>query len=224
MPGLLPRELPSFLASLPEADAERVRRAAIVMRLNDGEMVHSRGDMRTGLSIVRSGLVRVGVYDREGNFIMASLLGPGQCFGEFTLFTDLPRTHDISAVGITEILQLPGRRFLDLCDAHPVLLRTLLGTSLGRVHILLEMLDALRRLPLPVRVAKTLLILTLTAGSASGFPCRQADLASTLGMSRMSLNKALRVLVDRKLVELGYGEIRIPDRDALADWVDERDA
>ena len=212
-----------FLEQLAEDDIADLRALAIPMRYSDGELIHNRGDDKPGLSIVRSGLIRVGVIRSDGTFVITSILGEGQTFGEFTLFADLPRTHDIIAQGEAEVWQLPGQRFLRLCETNANLLPALLKTSLVRNYILLEMIEAMRSLPVLERVAKTLLILVTTARHGDGFYTRQSDFAATLGMSRATLSKALAQLEERTLIERGYGRITISDHIALTEWVRARD-
>lgn len=213
-----------FLAQLSGQDITALERAAIAMRYQDGELIHNRGDNKPGLSIVRSGAVRVGIIRENGTFVITSMLGPGQTFGEFTLFADLPRTHDIMAQGEAQIWQLPGMRFLQLCENRPDLLPALLKTSLVRNYLLLEMIEAMRSLPVLERVAKILLILVATSQQGDKFYTRQSDLAATLGMSRATLSKALGQLERLDLISRGYGRIMIPDHKISTNWVSARDS
>ncbi|WP_427452513.1 Crp/Fnr family transcriptional regulator [Litorimonas sp. WD9-15] len=212
-----------FLMSISAEAVDAVKSAAISMRYADGAMIHNRGDEKPGLSIVRSGTVRIGVIRTDGTFVITSLLGRGQTFGEFTLFANLPRTHDVIAMGETEVWQLPGARFLRLCETWPEMTEALLRTNLVRTHILLELVEAMRSLPVLERVAKTLVILVTSAGEETVFRCRQSDLAVTLGMSRTTLSQALKRLERDRLVTLGYGEITLPDRARLIDWIATRE-
>ena len=84
---------------------------------------------------------------------------------------------------------------------------------------MLEILDAIRRLPIRARTAKILLIMMRSSGDINAFKCRQSDLAYTLGVSRMSLSKALKQLARLGLIETGYGEIKVPNFETLAAWV-----
>ena len=146
-------------------------------------------------------------------------MGQGECFGEFTLFTDLPRTHDISSIGESQIYQISKSKFDALNEREASISRALLKTTLTRTHILLETLDALRRLPILERTAKTLLTMSYTLGRADSLIIKQSDLAYSLGVTRVSLAKALKQLASIELIELGYGRINFLDRDALARWV-----
>lgn len=219
MLDLVQLNAPAFMDLLPEALANKVRLESTVVKYADGQFIQSRGDSKPGISIVRSGAASAGIIGVDGSISMTTILGPGQSFGEFTIFTELPRTHDVTATGETEIYQMSATRFTRLYDNEPELSRALLKTALIRSHVLLEMLDAIRRLPIRERTAKILRSMSHTAGNPNLLECRQAELAYTLGVSRISLNKALKQLADLNLIELGYGKIRIPKPTDLSDWV-----
>lgn len=219
MLDLLTAHAPAFMDLLPEDAANRLKDAATLTSYGDGQLIHNRGDDKPGLSIVHTGAAQAGVLGEDGSFVLTSILGPGQIFGEFTLFAGLPRTHDMTASGPTEIYQLTASRFTALYDSDPAISRALLSSSLARTHLLLEMMDAIRRLPLPARTAKVLVNMMQTTRDQDRFECRQSDLAFTLGVSRMSLNKALKELAEAGLIETGYGVIKLVDRPRLLDWL-----
>lgn len=207
---------------LPQRLVTAITSIAHIVKYSKGQLVHSRGDDRPGLSIVKNGSVNIGVYGVDGTFVMASMLGPGESFGEFTLFTELPRTHDVSAAEESEIYQVSSKKFLALCSQQPQILEALLKSSLVRNHILLEMLDAMRRLPLLERTAKTLLSLSYTSGSDTLIKCKQSDLAFALGVSRVTLGKVLKHLSELGLIEIAYGKIQFPDRAKLEKWLEQQ--
>ena len=89
------------------------------------------------------------------------------------------------------------------------------------MHILLETLDAIRRLPLVPRTAKILLIYLYSSGLDDYVPCKQSEIADTLGVTRVSLGKALKHLQSLDLIELGYGKVAFPDRERFGTWVAE---
>lgn len=208
-----------FLDLLSTDLVEGLRAAGHQRTLTDGQFVHSRGDLNPALCIIENGAAQAGIYEASGLFTLTSYIGRGHTFGEFTVFTSLPRTHDISALGETTLLEIPASRFNALCDAEPRYLRAMLEATLMRSHMLLEMLHALRSLPRLPRVAKFLLILSPPSATRQILRFRQSDLAASLGLSRATLNHALSDLSDAGLIERGYGQICIPDRGALVDWL-----
>jgi len=199
--------------------SHRIAELSRLVTYSDGELIHSRGEIKPGLSIVKSGAVNVGVYGEDGTFVQAAMLGEGECFGEFTLFTDLPRTHDISAIESTEIYQMSKNNFNRYANIEPKLSKALLRISLLRNYLLLEMLDAMRRLPILERTAATLLSMQKASGDTESIKCKQVDIAYNLGVSRVSVGKCLRTLQDLGLIQLGYGEIIFPNIKLLQSWV-----
>jgi CRP/FNR family cyclic AMP-dependent transcriptional regulator len=219
MADLLFSDAPGIVELMPEALARRVRAAAKPTRYRDGQLVHARGDLQRGLSIVRSGSVRFGNAGEDGSYVTTTVMGPGQSFGEFTLFGDLPRTHDATAVGATTIDYLDHVRVNRLLVEAPELWRILLVATTKRLHDALELLDDFRRLPLPALTAKVLLTLPPSEEGSALVACNQADLAATLGVSRVSIGKALAQLQKAGLVVLGYRTITIRDRAVLKSWL-----
>lgn len=220
MPNKLRLESPGFLHLLPQEIINKLTQAGSVQHFHDKQLIHSRGDYKPGLSLVLSGTVYAAVGDPDGRLLIAGMLGEGHCFGEFTLFAELPRTHDISAVGATEILQIPAGTFIALFDAEPKIAQALMKSTLLRMHLLLEILDAMRRLPLIPRTAKILLTMLYSSGMLDYVPCKQSELADTLGVTRISLGKALKALQEKQLIKLGYGKIHFPDTHKFEQWVE----
>ena len=208
-----------YLDLLAPESVERLRGWGRRRTFSDGQYIHSRGDEDPGLSIIEDGAAQAGIYSTDGSFILTSFIGRGHTFGDFTVFTNLPRTHDISAVGATTILDVPAHRFQQLCDEDAAYMQALLQTTLMRSHLVLEMLHAVRSLPLVPRVAKFLLILSPAGPEAPTLRFRQSDLASTLGVSRATMNRALADLETDGLIDRGYGRVKIRDRRALATWL-----
>lgn len=211
----------SFMELLTPALQNKIEAAATLMRYTDGSLIHSRGDDRPGLSIVKSGAVTAGIYGPNGTFVIASVLGAGRTFGQLTLFAGLPRTHDMTAAGPTEILELRPNAFFQLFETEPDIPRALLTSTLKRSYLLMELLDAQRRLPLTQRTAKVLLLMMKTSGADRHFKARQSDLAFALGISRVSLGKALGKLKDLGLIEIGYGQISLINPEDMENWVAE---
>jgi len=220
--GLIQHNSPAFMGFLSKQQRISVIEAAHIAKYSDGQLIHSRGEIKPGLSIVKSGSANVGVYGADGKFVMVAVLGPGESFGEFTIFTGLPRTHDISAVGQTEIYQIPIKRFRSLYDHEPDISKALLKATLLRMHTLLETIDAMRRLPVIERMAKLLLSMQQNSENTHLIKCRQSELAFTLGISRVSTGKALKQLANLGMIQLGYGQIELSDPSELESWIDQQ--
>jgi CRP-like cAMP-binding protein len=206
---------PNLRQALGEAAVRRLYR--------DTQLIHRRGDRRPGLSIVRSGAVKICNFGADGSAVTTAVLGPGQVFGEFTLLTNLPRTHDAIAVGATAVDRVSRAAFASLVAREPELLQVLAAATARRLYAVLEFLDDLRRLPLPVLTAKILRTMARASDDPNMIECSQSDLAVTLGVSRVSIGKTIRKLEQAGLIEQGYGRIIIRDNEQLDAWIAARD-
>ena len=195
---------------------------ATVVRYSNKQIIHSRGEVKRGVSIVKSGQVITGTYGINGEFTPAIIFGVGASFGEHTVITGLPRLLDCFADGAAEIYQIPGKKFDVLFDSEPELPRVILAIALIRSHGLLEFVDDLRRLPLPVRTGKILLSFFNANQQSTVINCTQSELASTLGVSRVTLGKTLAQLSKSGLIDLGYRQITLCDPIELSKWVEKQ--
>lgn len=211
-------DAPGLASMLPPEMFDRLCAAGTRMSYADGALVQTRGDARPGLSIIRGGAVQIGNPGHDGSFVITSILGPGHCFGEMTLFGDLPRTHDAVAKGATLIDHVSPAVYERFAEADPALTRAIMTMMARRLHALLEFTDDLRRLPLKVQVAK-LLLATARDGRVDA---TQEEVAARFGVSRVAIGTALRALERDRLVKRGYGGIDVPDGAALARWIEQR--
>ena len=194
--------------------SENVRDALIAagrtMTYSDGQFIHQRGEGSPGLSIILAGRVRFGIYAESGTYIQTRVLGAGHCFGEATLFADAPRAYDADALGDTKIIEVSKARFDDVLEQTPELANALLVTLTTRLYEALEFADDLRALSPELRILKLLRRLTHSGGfKDKAIPVRQIDIAYTLGLSRVSVGKALNTLQKQGKVRLGYREVAL---------------
>ena len=210
---------PKLSDLMPAASYQKLLQGGRLLHYKKGAVVHQRGDNKPGLSVVENGTVEVGNTGADGSFLVTSIMGPGQCFGEFTLFAGLPRTHTITAAEASQIHQIPANKVNALLADEPAIAKAFLTLSLLRTHGLLEFFDDFRRLPKAVHIAKFLWSMAETSGNRNIVYCRQQDLAFTFGLSRVSIGKSLKKLQDDGLIELGYGCIHFPDPEKLESWL-----
>ena len=224
MPDLLTLGDTPLAQLLSDGDAARLRQAATRVNYADGQLIHSRGDAKAGFSIVVSGAVRFVKRNPDGGELTVSLLGPGHSFGEATIFAGQGRAYDAVAVGETVIDQLSKPAFERLIVSQPEIASALLAATTCRLYAVLSFLDDLRSSPLPVRAAKLILDMLRSSKEPDRVSCTQQDLAYTLGVSRVSIGKALSKLQSDKVISLGYGEIQVPDSARLLRWIEKNSA
>jgi CRP/FNR family transcriptional regulator, cyclic AMP receptor protein len=214
------RETPLF-ESLSEEDATALRAGLINVHLDRGERLFSEGDTGDKLYIILAGKIKLTKSAPDGRENLLSVHGPGEMFGELSLFDPIPRTSSATAVTNAELAGV----------AHDFL-RTWLSTRPGvAMHLLQALAQRLRRInevkadlvftDVPGRVAKALLDLAERFGSAtpSGIQVHhdltQEELAQLVGASRETVNKALADFAARGWLQLAAKSVLITDVDRL---------
>jgi CRP/FNR family transcriptional regulator, cyclic AMP receptor protein len=108
---------------------------------------------------------------------------------------------------------LSHTRFLRLLDEHPPVRRHVLDRLAADALALRERLAEAASLPALARVARWLL-------AAGGWHGSQEDLARTLGLNRVTVNRALGQLARAAAVRLTPGGVRVVDPNRLAAHAD----
>jgi len=209
------------LHRLPDTLISAMVSCAPLVKYQCGEVIHVRGERKPGLSIVKSGTVRVGNYGKDGRYCMTRLLHPGETFGEFTLFAALPRTHNAEAATESEVIQLDQKLFNELSAQHPELTQWMLRSLAVKLHDSLELLDDMRRLALHVRAAKVILSISKQS-NAQRVKIKQNDLADVLGVTVLSAHQSLKKLTAANLITSGYGYVDIVSTEGLEAWIDQQ--
>ncbi len=191
-------------------------------RLEAGESLFVRGGADDGLCCVVAGAIRLGsVNPRTGAHRLLLYLEPYQWFGEVALIDRHPRAQDAVSDLDSLVLVVPRARLEPWLDAHPVHWRDLSRLACGRLRMMVSATEDQASLPIEQQLARRLVLSVSNAGQCAPAHWRrrvrlpQEHLASMLGVSRQTVNKALRVLAGEGLLSLGYGELEVTDLDGL---------
>jgi CRP/FNR family transcriptional regulator, cyclic AMP receptor protein len=206
-----------------DADGARALRAGMVaVSFARGDRLFSEGDDGDQLYVILEGKIKLTRTAPDGRENLLSVLGPGEMFGELSLFDPRPRTS--SAVAITDA------RLAAL--GHDYLRHWLTGRPDVALHLLRALAQRLRRAndvnadlvftDVPGRVAKALLDLAdrfgeqEDAGLQVHHDLTQEELAQLVGASRETVNKALADFSARGWLQLHAKSVLILDRERLA--------
>lgn len=186
---------------------------ARVRSLVAGESLFARGGEADGLCCVIAGALRIGAHNPDGDPALLAYLEPYQWFGEIALIDGQPRTHDAVADGPTQVLVVPREALLAWLSAHPAHWRDLAQLACRKLRVLFVAVEELAQLPLEERVWRRLQLVARGYGSRDAPRRRihlsQELLAQMLGVSRQSINKALKALEAGDRLRLHYGEIEL---------------
>ena len=217
------RRVPLF-ADLTDAQLEMLIQDFSRRQFRQDEAIFQQGDPGQALYMVESGQVRIYVQDEEGQEISVNLCGPGDLFGELALIDGLPRSASAVAMEDTVVLVLSHDRFREQMRRYPQMALNLMKALSVLVRYNTQQVGSLTLLDIPGRLARKLLELAQDHGQVEPEGVRinlaltQSDLASLIGTTRESVNKAMSTFRREGLIFVRQNHIVIADPDALQQY------
>lgn len=208
--------------ALDDDAAEALKRSLVNVTLARGEHLFSEGEPGDRLYFVLSGKIKLTHASGDGRESLLMVLGPGDMFGELSLFDPGPRTSTAVAVTDAEVAGLGHGELRPWLHSHPYVAETLLRALAHRLRRNSETLADLVFADVPGRVAKALLDLgdkfgtPSTSGLLVHHDLTQEELAQLVGASRETVNKALADFASRGWIRLETRTVEIIDHERLA--------
>ncbi|ASK87387.1 Crp/Fnr family transcriptional regulator [Sphingorhabdus sp. SMR4y] len=203
-----------FVKALPEAIRSDLLARGQVRNFARGQIIQQRGDEAKEFWFIETGSVQVGRYGMDGRLTLFALIGAGDTFGELAFLGEFPRTVDAIAGSDCRLIRIGQSELQSLMDSDPAVIGLLLKTMALTVQESFDLIEFSRNLSVPQRLAQALLQLS---GDRPQVRVTQQDLADLVGVSRVSLGKAVAKLEQAGMIEPGYGSVTIRDRAGLQD-------
>jgi len=186
-----------LFAGLDPASARGIVGSLVTLNVARGDLVFHEGEPGDCLYLVRDGKVKLGRRSGDGRENLLAVLGPGEMFGELSLFDPGPRTSTATVVADAQLLQMGHDQLARWLTAAPAIAEHLLRALARRMRRTNEAIADLIFTDVPGRVAKALLDLSTRFGEPTEDGVRvahdltQEELAQLVGATRESVNKAL---------------------------------
>ena len=214
------RKAPIFMG-LDSSAADALRTSMNLVKLRKGQSLFKEGDDGDHLFVVSSGKVKLGTKSVDGRENLLMILGPGDMFGELSLFDSGPRTATATAVTDSKLLALGQDKVIPWVKEHPEVSLQLLARLASRLRRTNEVVGDLVFSDVPGRVAKALIDLGVkfgdkrTEGLFVNHDLTQEELAQLVGASRETVNKALADFAQRGWLRLEARSVMILDYERL---------
>lgn len=214
------RRAPLFSA-LDDDSAATLLASMSSHKLVKGKTLFKEGDSGDTLYVIVSGKIKLGTTSGDGRENLLAILGPGEMFGELSLFDPEPRTSSATAVTDTRLVSLAHDRVIGLVTSHPQVSLEILRRLAQRLRKSNETLADLVFADVPGRVAKAIMDLGKRFGTKKedGFHVNhdltQEELAQLVGASRETVNKALADFAARGWVKLEPRAVLVIDVERL---------
>lgn len=206
-----------LFSALPGDLQDRLRSTAPVRQYESGQIIAQRGDAPDGFWLIESGSVSIGQFLTEGEFRGVAVIGPGDSWGELAMFSSRPRVVDAIARTRCEVRHIRQSPFDAMMEDHPEAARALLAALSQQLQEMLDIVAGIRRGSASARVAGILATMSEGSDPPARIRISQQELADLLGLTRATVNHALREQEEMGLLRRSYGAIEVVDRDGLAD-------
>ncbi|HVE91773.1 MAG TPA: Crp/Fnr family transcriptional regulator [Actinomycetota bacterium] len=206
-----------LFASVSEEVLADLSARAVRRKYREGSIVFVQGEVGKRCYAIISGSVKVSAYNDEGREAVLAVLGAGDVFGELSLFDEAPRSADAAVIEQAELLSLDKAAMTRAIADHPDLALNLLRVLSGRLRQANDALQDAVFFDVSGRLARRLADLAASHGRACDegtlidVPLSQESLASMVGSTRESVNKALASMSKRGLVARRGRRYVIPD-------------
>lgn len=195
--------------------------SAVHRRYRKGAVVFVQGERGTRCYVILSGTVKISAYHRDGREVVLAVLGPGDIFGELSLFDEAERSADATVIEEAELISLDRDGINGIVMRHPQVGLALLQGLSRRLRTTNDAFQDIAFFDVTGRVARRLADLAQAHGTPEDggvvidIPVSQESLANMVGATRESVNKSLAGLTRRGLVARKGRRYLIPDVDAL---------
>ena len=206
---------------LSDEAADAVEPALSRLVVRKGDKVFVEGEQGDTLYVLLSGKIKVGRRTGDGRENMLALLGPGELFGELSLFDPGPRTATATALTDSQLACMSHDALSPWLAERPEVGLQMLRVLARRLRRTNDVVADLIFTDVPGRVAKALLGLAQRFGNDTPHGIRvthdltQEELAQLVGASRETVNKALSDFASRGWMRLEQRAVLILDRERL---------
>ncbi|MCK4533914.1 MAG: Crp/Fnr family transcriptional regulator [Syntrophobacterales bacterium] len=209
--------------SLSPYDSEHLAASLKRRSLKKGEALFRKGDEGTSLYIVKTGSVKIVLPSDMGDEVAPAILSEGDCFGEMALLDGMPRSADVVALEPSELLALNQKDFLAFLKGNEAAIQSILSYLSMRLRKTDDLLEDAHFLNISTRLARRLVELSGKYGYQKGeektvqidLRLTQKDLASIVGATRESINKELRILREKGLLNTEENTLQILNLEQL---------
>jgi CRP/FNR family transcriptional regulator, dissimilatory nitrate respiration regulator len=208
-----------LFSGLPPEQLDAISGIARERRFQRGELIFSEGDEGNGFYVIADGRVKIFKVSPEGKEQILHIFGDGEPFGEVPVFTGRSFPATAEAITASHLIFFPRTAFVDLISAMPSLALNLLAILSFRLHRFTDQIENLSLKEVPGRLAAYLIDLSDEHGGTDDvtLSVSKRQLASLLGTIPETLSRIFGKMSGRGIIRVNGAEIRIVDRDALAD-------
>jgi CRP/FNR family transcriptional regulator, dissimilatory nitrate respiration regulator len=204
---------------LPDDQIAAIKQIAVKIKVNKGEILFSEGDEGKGFFVIAEGRLKVFKVSPEGKEQILHILGPGQPFGEVSVFAGQRFPANAQALENSRVFFLPRAAIVNLIAANPSLALNMLAVMSKKLRQFAVQIENLSLKEMPARLASYLIYLAEEHGVDDVITLKisKGQLASILGTIPETLSRIFAKLSGQNLIRVEGKKIIVLDRAGLED-------
>jgi len=215
--------IPSF-HDLSAGQLLEIKKIAVGRQFSRGDLIFSEGDQGDGFYVVAAGLIKIFKLSAEGKEHIMRIVGPGQAFGQVSVYAGRSFPASAQAIARSHLLFLPRKAFVSLITDNASLALSMLASLSMRLREFTVHVERLALKEVPGRLAAYLMHLVdekRHEPPVVSLNISKVQLASLLGTTPETLSRILSQMADRGLLEMDRRHFRLldlPGLEALAEY------
>jgi CRP-like cAMP-binding protein len=204
---------------LPADQIAAIKQIAVEKNVSKGEILFSEGDEGNGFYVIAAGRLKVFKVSPEGKEQILHILGPGQPFGEVSVFAGQRFPANAQALDNARVFFLPRTAMVNLIAANPSLALNMLAVMSKKLRQFAAQIENLSLKEMPGRLASYLIHLAEEQGVDKVITLKisKGQLASILGTIPETLSRIFAKLSGQNLIRVEGKKITLLDRRGLED-------
>ena len=207
----------SFFSELEEPTRKELAQLSRWREYDASEVVVLEGDAHPGLYYLQYGWLKVVKTSPTGREQILRFLEPGDTFNEIGVFANQPNPATAIALEPAGVWLIPRTALLRLLQEKPDFAQHIISKMAERMLYLVSLVTDLSLRPVTSRLARLLLEDAVNGVLERPRWYTQVELAARLGTVPDVIQRALRGLENEGLIAVDRHQIRIIDRQALAE-------
>ena len=217
-----PLRLSGWLATRPLEVQRAILQIGNIQIIQSGEYLYRIGDPPRRMYGIAQGQLEMIFPVQEGSDLVVHTVGKGSWFAHPAVLADERMATSARTVCRTVALVISQDRLFDFLDSNPQYNREFFSMLHYTRRVAQDLLTEALSFSSTERVARRIVFLFEADREEfqSGiFKLSQEKLGGLLGLSPASVQRAIRILKSRSLIETGYGMITVLDIEGLSKFI-----
>lgn len=205
-----------MFARLSDAQLERVQRHAVLVHVDEGDMLFRQGDPADRFYLLTKGQIKLFRVGPGGGEKVIEVVTPVSTFAEALMFLDRPSFPvGAQALQAAEVISIDARDFAVMLRESIDTCFMLMGDMSQRLRGLIREIDDLSLSSATCRVAAYILGKSKTEGESFDLQIPKQTLASRLSVQPETFSRIIRNLSRQGMLAVKGSHVEISDVDGL---------